>query len=375
MNHTFLVLFAILAVVVRSPAQERDLLVPPPKTITIAPSAHVDADGTLHLSPGSLANVVSQIESIVPELNKAGNSDEVMPNIVFDDLTKPGEAAVPANLRLRKVSPVQAVALAAAAAGCKLETVQGPDGDTIGYRIVVAPKAATNDDTVGIGTAITTYNGEILINDILPDSPADRSQKLVPGDRIVSVAERGSDPVPFNGLSMPKAAELLRGPAGSVAELKIKGHRSGKTVTFDLPLVREQLKTSSWKTSVPMNVFIPATQGIATVGTAEAQFNKARNELEKQPRPDTLTVRVYAVGPIFGGTEAESVEKEDSFKRLVAEALDRAETGKAQPVLSFHNKSRALIVKATAAEHEIIQQIIDVLKENESGAGIGKPRR
>ena len=36
----------------------------------------------------------------------------------------------------------------------------------------------------------------------------------------------------------------------------------------------------------------------------------------------------------------------------------------ADPELDFRRDSRALIVKATAAQHEIIEQIIQVLKEN-----------
>ncbi len=74
-------------------------------------------------------------------------------------------------------------------------------------------------------------------------------------------------------------------------------------------------------------------------------------------------VRVYALG-------GASDDDDGTMKRvqeLVGVAIDMAENKNATPPkLEFRPKSRALIAKASAWQHEIIEQAIKVLKENES---------
>ena len=79
-------------------------------------------------------------------------------------------------------------------------------------------------------------------------------------------------------------------------------------------------------------------------------------------------VRVYALRGILGGDTKDYGEKERACEELIAHALDKAGLGggKDRPDISFHMKSRALLVKATAAQQEIILQIIEAMKENET---------
>jgi hypothetical protein len=60
-------------------------------------------------------------------------------------------------------------------------------------------------------------------------------------------------------------------------------------------------------------------------------------------------------------------EQQVMLQQLMAEALDHAKLGGDAPVLSFHNASKALIVKGTAAQHDIITQILTAMRENGSG--------
>jgi hypothetical protein len=83
------------------------------------------------------------------------------------------------------------------------------------------------------------------------------------------------------------------------------------------------------------------------------------------PGSSAAVVRVYALGAIFGGDEAQRHKQQDELQKLVAVALEQAELRSGNsPQLSFHAGSRALIAKATSEQHEIIQQIITAMKEN-----------
>jgi len=104
----------------------------------------------------------------------------------------------------------------------------------------------------------------------------------------------------------------------------------------------------------------------------------------KAPDRNLRSIRIYALGSILSGTKEEVAEKEDHFQRLLAVAFEQAglETGASapgaaakpetsepatqpMPDLSFHLELRALVARGTAAQHEIIEQVMKALKENE----------
>jgi hypothetical protein len=88
-----------------------------------------------------------------------------------------------------------------------------------------------------------------------------------------------------------------------------------------------------------------------------------------------LFVRVNALGSFLSGSGKEVEEKKHRLSELFELALKTAgPDGSALPELSFHLDTRTLIAKATAAQHEIIEQVIRALKENESvPVAPGKP--
>jgi len=85
-----------------------------------------NADGSVLLAPGPLVDVVAEIERHIPSWpQKPGDGEWVMPNILYGKET--GDATVPGALTLRGVSPLQALTLAAAAAGCRLEPIMATE--------------------------------------------------------------------------------------------------------------------------------------------------------------------------------------------------------------------------------------------------------
>jgi hypothetical protein len=76
-------------------------------------------------------------------------------------------------------------------------------------------------------------------------------------------------------------------------------------------------------------------------------------------------VRVYALGTILHNDETHEMHR--LCQDLIQMTLHQADlNSKTTPDLSFHPDSRVLVVKATAAQHEMIGEVIKALKENES---------
>jgi hypothetical protein len=233
-----------------------------------------------------------------------------MPNVVFG----PGTQELPvAAVQLRNVTPVQALALLAAAAGCTLEPitapktgtyVEGEDDKVIGYRFTTTPITQI------------TYGGKMPRTSMVPNSSA----RPKPGGGLMLVENPGAAP------------NLIRVPG---AEANLYG-----SVSRDQPVS-------------------PVAELPLAAGTPTSQPAK----------PDEPTVRVYALGAVLRGNSDEMKQKEAGVLSLIQEALERAELlSSAQPNVSFHSGSKTLIVKANSAQHEIIDQIMKALKENEQSA-------
>lgn len=76
-------------------------------------------------------------------------------------------------------------------------------------------------------------------------------------------------------------------------------------------------------------------------------------------------IRIYAVGAVLhAGSEDELKRDEAMFQVVLHDALDKSDPDSPPPDLTLHSQSKTLIVKATAAQQEIVDQVIKALKEN-----------
>ena len=92
-----------------------------------------------------------------------------------------------------------------------------------------------NQATVGIGVYISGGGSQPLIIDaVIPDSPAAKSGQLRPGDEIVGVNGKS-----IQGMSEDQSHALIEGSAGSKVTLTILRPSVSKTKTFDVTLTRE----------------------------------------------------------------------------------------------------------------------------------------
>ena len=80
----------------------------------------------------------------------------------------------------------------------------------------------------GIGIVVGASDGELLITEVMQDTPASRAG-LESGDRIVAIGGK-----PTDSERVPAAIERLRGPAGSMLSLTIQRGKAGQPLHKEL---------------------------------------------------------------------------------------------------------------------------------------------
>src|SRR5438876_11481723 len=94
----------------------------------------------------------------------------------------------------------------------------------------------------GIGAELTSENGYPKIARILP-GPAARGRQLKPGDRIISVAQNGKEPLDVVDMPISKVADMIRGPKGTQVRLTvIPADATDPSVRKMVALTREEIK-------------------------------------------------------------------------------------------------------------------------------------
>jgi hypothetical protein len=389
----------ILCVTILAPAQAQRA--ESSRGPTVEPARTADL---VDVNSGKLRDVVKALEERRPDSDRG--KPWLIPNVIFASGTE--EAEVPTPMRLRGVSPAQALALIAAAAGCDLEPLFAPPeqgGPTdeagnsafalqkiIGYRMTrratlkyrpAFPAAASSvrlsEEVGGVGITLTQQNDKLIVNDVTEGMPASRSKAVTVGDRLLAVTDRDGTEVNVSALPMQKATELVRGEPGTSVKLKLAPGGNENQVRV-VELTREKLVRTPQEEPAPAvtgfgsGIFgqptMPAIHPPVVQGTVTGDLPRTIAALPgADMAPGIPAVRIYALGTILDGPSNEaSLAKENNFRELIAESLAKADRDKKNPDLSFHKASRVLIAKATAAQHEIIQQLVAAMRENEAQA-------
>lgn len=369
----------------------------------------------LNLGPGTMANAVKILEdNYFEKYTKTAEEADLFPKLIYGPGTEDAPIAGELKLSLYNRRALDAVALVAAAAGCRLEPIPAlPDSPedkkqpqrVIGYYVTSAMRNTTAqgpgiktgfmDVPIGaatgtIGLTLGEQNGDILIRDVVPGLPAAQSRAIVPGEKLLSIAEEGSTEVRVAEVGPEKVTELLVGEPGSKVRVTVApphGEGQPKAVlltrqpvqgTLSLPhppsvrVVEPVVDTFVYRALQPN----PAVPGMAP-GTSPVDGNVTDfafttpsaipSVTSATPTPTGPLVRIYPVAFYVKGDEGDDLAKKQlGLQRLIEDALHLAKLDENDsPTLSLHGGTKVLIVKATATQHEIIQQIITSLKENE----------
>lgn len=93
----------------------------------------------------------------------------------------------------------------------------------------------------GIGATLSIRDSYVTVIELMPGSPAKRSGKLHPGDRIVAVAQSSrEEPLDVTDMALDKVVQKIRGPKGSEVFLTIMP--AGSESEHVVRLVRDEIK-------------------------------------------------------------------------------------------------------------------------------------
>ena len=139
----------------------------------------------------------------------------------------------------------------------------------------------------GIGATLQTEDGAAKITEIIPGGPADRDTRdirLVPGDRIIAVAQEG-DAEFTDILHWPlyKAVRLIRGPKGTRVRLLVQcADDPTHEKTRIVELVRDEVKLEEQAATSSLETFTDASgrerrMGVITLPTFYAGGGNSRS--------------------------------------------------------------------------------------------------
>lgn len=94
----------------------------------------------------------------------------------------------------------------------------------------------------GIGAVLTQEDEYTVINQILPGSPAEKSKKLKPKDKIIGVRQAGAKTEDIIGWRLTEVVKKIKGKKGSKVILEIERGEGAATKTFDVELIRDKIR-------------------------------------------------------------------------------------------------------------------------------------
>lgn len=148
----------------------------------------------------------------------------------------------------------------------------------------------------GIGAQLQSEDGTAKIVEIIPGSPAERDTsetRLMPGDKIIGVAQDKDDFVDIRHWPLYKAVRLIRGPKGSTVRLQVIP-ASDINATKIVTLVRDEIKLEEQAAASALEALLDDTEverklGYIKLPTFYASM-KLGNNPDASPRSATLDV-------------------------------------------------------------------------------------
>ncbi len=95
----------------------------------------------------------------------------------------------------------------------------------------------------GIGVKLRVEGEELVVDGIVPDSPAAAQRDLHVGDRILAIAQESGPAVPVETSKLAQAVARIRGLAGTTVRLTVVSAGEDASRARVISLVRYELKT------------------------------------------------------------------------------------------------------------------------------------
>lgn len=101
----------------------------------------------------------------------------------------------------------------------------------------------------GIGAALSSDNGFVIIEELIPGGSAERSGLLRPKDKIVAVAQEGEKPLSVIDMDLHAVIKMIRGKKGTKVTLTIL-RQEQQTSRFDVTITRDKIDLKEQEASI-----------------------------------------------------------------------------------------------------------------------------
>ncbi|MSU49190.1 MAG: tail-specific protease [Opitutus sp.] len=149
---------------------------------------------------------------------------------------------------------------------------------------------------VGIGALLGLEDDTCIVKEIVPGGPADLGRQLKPNDKIISVSEKGGEPVEILGMKLRKIVDKIRGKKGTEVSLFVQpGDATDSSVRKEIVITRDTVKLNSARArgavfdlpgtdgkTQPIGVItLPAFYGVADEGDTDAEKTTASKDVAR----------------------------------------------------------------------------------------------
>ncbi len=149
---------------------------------------------------------------------------------------------------------------------------------------------------VGIGALLGLEDDTCVVKEIVPGGPADIGRQLKPNDKIISVAEKGGEPVEILGMKLRKIVDKIRGKKGTQVSLMVQpADATDSSARKEIVITRDTVKLNSARARAavfdlpgadgqnqPLGVItLPAFYGPADDGDTDAEKTTASKDVAR----------------------------------------------------------------------------------------------
>ena len=174
-----------------------------------------------------------------------------------------------------------------------LASVYDPHTDYMGKSTYANFNINMSLSLFGIGAVLTSVDGYCKITELVP-GPASNDGRLKPNDRIVAVADRGTnEPVDVVEWKLNDVVNLIRGPKDTTVRLiVIPANATDPSIRKDIALVRDKIKLEDGEAKAQIIDFQAAAGAIKRFGVIDlpsfyAQFGPAEPGTDPEQRKST----------------------------------------------------------------------------------------
>lgn len=122
---------------------------------------------------------------------------------------------------------------------------------------------------VGIGAYLQDDKGTCIVKEVLPGGPAEQSQSLHAGDKILSVAQGNGEFVSIHGMKLRNSVKLIRGPKGSLVRLLIQPADGENSERKIVEIIRDEIKLENNLASAKILLTIDNNNYIHRIGVID----------------------------------------------------------------------------------------------------------